>query len=536
MKKGLLYLFMFVMGTFAFTACSDDDDPNWQKLPEEISGENLDIQVNGVATSGTVTFKATGEDAAVLQLNGVIPGCDVVKIDVEMVEQSDGTFTFTGSQEVEGIEVRSEETVTPKKYMVDANGSVSITGKLKANLNITLELASLNGEKVYTGNTLKLSYSDRELAGKQVIMQVSNGQSATLSLQGIVPGEPAVSISDIALSADGYKCNFTGNATTTAGTQIAYKGTVLGDTLTLSLNATLSTAELGGINGTWDIFSSIEKENKKISHSPAYFDWVSSYISPDLGLQSTTMLSESVRLIASHLVAEVLHNVTFGKDGTVTAQYYPELSLSVDDPMKLINSLVGDEIEIPADRQWKTSPKNLAFWYVKDNLLYIIPDIPMILKQVAEDGNSLDFGGLDINALLKSLQTMTGEEIKELLSDFLTQYEIDFDISSLEPATIKQIVGWLSTGIPLKYEVKPNNLVVSVDQEMVKPFMEQLLLPMIPALNTVLKEMMETMYPGQGETMYMLMAAQFFGVMDLEELNDIWKNTSAFNLGLEFKN
>lgn len=103
MKKGLFYLLLLLAGSFAFTSCSDDDDPNWQKLPEEVTGENLDVRVNGAPAGGTVTFKAQSGEAAVLELKQIIPGCDVVEMNVEMAEQEDGSFNFSGSKEVEGV-------------------------------------------------------------------------------------------------------------------------------------------------------------------------------------------------------------------------------------------------------------------------------------------------------------------------------------------------------------------------------------------------------------------------------------------------
>ena len=61
MKKNLLYLFALICSVSLFTACSDDDDNSWQELPKgEIKKqENVDFQLNGTNTTGTVNFEAT---------------------------------------------------------------------------------------------------------------------------------------------------------------------------------------------------------------------------------------------------------------------------------------------------------------------------------------------------------------------------------------------------------------------------------------------------------------------------------------------
>lgn len=36
MKKNLFYLFALICSMSLFTACSDDDDENWKKVPNQI--------------------------------------------------------------------------------------------------------------------------------------------------------------------------------------------------------------------------------------------------------------------------------------------------------------------------------------------------------------------------------------------------------------------------------------------------------------------------------------------------------------------
>ena len=47
MKKNLFYLFALICSMSLFTACSDDDDENWKKVPNQIiTAENLELETN----------------------------------------------------------------------------------------------------------------------------------------------------------------------------------------------------------------------------------------------------------------------------------------------------------------------------------------------------------------------------------------------------------------------------------------------------------------------------------------------------------
>lgn len=528
MKKGLLYLFMLVMSAVSFTSCSDDD-PNWQKLPEEIKTENLNLIVNGSSTSGTVTLDVKNETAAVLNLQNIIPGIESVAIDVDLAEKEDGSFDFQGEKQVTGIQVRNN--ITPA-YTVKVQGNVTTKGEMKATLTIDLNAASISGS-VYADSTLKLTYSGEALAGKHVVFTTTDGQTASLTLTGIIPGDPQAVIPNITLTVDGFRCNFSGEATTAENTLIKYEGSVLGDTLTLKLNATLSAAAQGGLNGTWKLCNDIvwDENLENVTLSPFNLKWTASYYNPAFGssVNPASYISKMANVMVSHILADVLHEVTFEADGNIKAQYFSTEIFSDTNMMNIVMGLMGDEIIIPEGRVWQNSPKNLAFWYTKNDKLYIIPDISMILQQVAKDGVQVDLGGLDINNLLSGLQTMTGEEIKELLTNLLAQYEIPLDLSAVSASTIKEMAGWLVTGIPLNYKVTADGVRISVDKEMVAPFMS-VLLSYLPAIDTMLEEMASQ--PG-GELISML--PMMTGVMKLAEISNVWQTTGLFDLGLEFR-
>lgn len=99
MKKSLFYLFALICSMGVFTGCSEDDQPNWQKLPSEtISAENLELTLNEKKMSdATVSLAVKDAQSGVLTLTKAIRGWDEVQVDVTLAEQADGSFKFQGS-------------------------------------------------------------------------------------------------------------------------------------------------------------------------------------------------------------------------------------------------------------------------------------------------------------------------------------------------------------------------------------------------------------------------------------------------------
>lgn len=93
MKKNLLYLFALICSVSLFTACSDDDDNSWQELPKgEIKAENVDFQLNGTNTTGTVNFEATSLQSATVGFKNVVDGYSDITVDVTMEKQGGWFF------------------------------------------------------------------------------------------------------------------------------------------------------------------------------------------------------------------------------------------------------------------------------------------------------------------------------------------------------------------------------------------------------------------------------------------------------------
>lgn len=122
-----------------FSACSDDEDEKWQKLPTtpiEIDGSNATMTVNGVtSTTGQVTFKAESESRATLTLTDAVGGYPNLEIPVEMTLAADGSsYTFTGSTTVNTAPQVRSVSADPALLTVDAGGTISVDGKFSLDL------------------------------------------------------------------------------------------------------------------------------------------------------------------------------------------------------------------------------------------------------------------------------------------------------------------------------------------------------------------------------------------------------------------
>ena len=129
MKKNLFYLFALICSMSLFTACSDDDDENWKKVPSQIiTAENLELETN-IPTSSDASVKLAMTDAqnGILTLNKVVRGADEIEINVTVVEQTDGTFKFQGEKSV--TPATKAAWVLLSSTNVKVSGTITLEGK-----------------------------------------------------------------------------------------------------------------------------------------------------------------------------------------------------------------------------------------------------------------------------------------------------------------------------------------------------------------------------------------------------------------------
>lgn len=235
-------------------------------------------------------------------------------------------------------------------------------------------------------NTLTLTYSGREFIGKDVTFKQVNGNTANITLHGILPGETATVLENIPISADGNGYSFSGSSTGNNGTAFSYHGKVETGKMTLALTDVKVASNQLTSNAKWHpVQTAVTTETDPIKGEYTCYHYAFHLVTDNLILGQAAPQLEA---ILGNLITWFINEVTFNPDGNITARYatMPE------------GKAIGDLINIPPDRkdsEWLSSPINLASYYVKDDSeLYIIPNIDMILYQIEQNKTKAD-GGLD---------------------------------------------------------------------------------------------------------------------------------------------
>ncbi|MDE5650217.1 MAG: DUF4925 domain-containing protein, partial [Duncaniella sp.] len=101
------------------------------------------------------------------------------------------------------------------------------------------------------------------------------------------------------------------------------------------------------------------------------------------------------------------------------------------------------------------------------------------------------------------------------------------DLSDVNPETIRTILTWLQTGVPLKYSVDGDYLSLYIDKEMADPFMV-IIFKFLPVLQNMMDEM-------AAENPMMSMMYGLLGIEKFSDLQTIWEsNTDEFKIALNF--
>ncbi|WP_459190133.1 DUF4925 domain-containing protein [Parabacteroides sp. APC149_11_2_Y6] len=516
MRKSVLYFCTLICSMCILTtSCSKDDngkqtddDTSWQILPEgDIATENVDLNLDGMSSTGEISFKALSSDKAQIELKNVIKGYSEVAIDLTMEKQADNSFNFSGKKLMDTAPDLTKVDAGKTTFLtVEVSGNITQEGKMTITVK-TAGIANYAGD--YNNDKLILNYSEAVLLGKTVTISADDSNMSFI-LKGVIPGESETIISGVQFDEKGA---FSGETKTTEGTSIKYAGSLSIETsvLTLDLSVTLSETALGKLNGVWSLLDKVDTDEymTEIKSSPFFLRWPAITVVEETGTDGEQMARVG-SVIVSHILAEVLSQVTFHTDGNITAQYYPKLPFNGDNAMEWI---VGNAFNIeinPSHTEWNTSPKNLAFWYTKNNKLYVMPNIEMIMKQTSQDNGN---GGASVGGM---------EDILSLVS------KLGLDTSKLDPALIEQVIQWFTTGIPLNYRTVDGRLEIYVDKEMVEPFMP-ILFTMLPQLQAKLDEMAV-------ENPMIGYLPIFLAINKLTDIETIWKNnTKLFELGIAFK-
>lgn len=398
-------------------------------------------------------------------------------------------------------------------------------------------------------STLDLTYSGEKLIGKTVSFQTEDSKKGTLTLNDIIPGEKETSFR-INLSEQEDNYTFSGETVSGAGATVKYAGSITPKTMKLDLNVTMpqnqwiKTYQMSELtrgrgkdvirNQTTGEYEWGESDNQILT-AALYTDMDLEMVKEAGSLYAT--VSVIIKGMGGYLLPQLLKSVTLESDGNITAEYTSdELQLGeqkfseidMDNPasqqqvinfimMKLMfNTLSADDITAATQgRNYADSPRGLAFWYLKNDLLYVKLNLPSIISLAMQgQGQTVDahlIAGI-ADAILKSnpflLKTLLGVVSESLDNSLLSM------IANMDHQSFQMFFSWIKEGIPMQIEKENGHTHIYLNREALSP-----LIAFIPHL----QPMMEGI-PNFGPMLY----NSYLG-----PLYDNWSIITQLDLGLD---
>ena len=398
-------------------------------------------------------------------------------------------------------------------------------------------------------STLDLTYSGEKLIGKTVSFQTEDSKKGTLTLNDIIPGEKETSfLINLSEQEDNY--TFSGETVSCAGATVKYAGSITPKTMKLDLNVTMpqnqwiKTYQMSELtrgrgkdvvrNQTTGEYEWGESDNQILT-AALYTDMDLEMVKEAGSLYAT--VSVIIKGMGGYLLPQLLKSVTLESDGNITAEYTSdELQLGeqkfseidMDNPasqqqvinfimMKLMfNTLSADDITAATQgRNYAESPRGLAFWYLKNDLLYVKLNLPGIISLAMQgQGQTVDahlIAGI-ADAILKSnpflLKTLLGIVSESLDNSLLSM------IANMDHQSFQMFFSWIKEGIPMQIEKENGHTHIYLNREALSP-----LIAFIPHLQPVMEGI-----PNFGPMLY----NSYLG-----PLYDNWSIITQLDLGLD---
>ena len=398
-------------------------------------------------------------------------------------------------------------------------------------------------------STLDLTYSGEKLIGKTVSFQTEDSKKGTLTLNDIIPGEKETSFR-INLSEQEDNYTFSGETVSGAGATVKYAGSITPKTMKLDLNVTMpqnqwmKTYQMSELtrgrgkdvvrNQTTGEYEWGESDNQILT-AALYTDMDLEMVKEAGSLYAT--VSVIIKGMGGYLLPQLLKSVTLESDGNITAEYTSdELQLGeqkfseidMDNPasqqqvinfimMKLMfNTLSADDITAATQgRNYADSPRGLAFWYLKNDLLYVKLNLPGIISLAMQgQGQTVDAHLIACitDAILKSnpflLKTLLGVVSESLDNSLLSM------IANMDHQSFQMFFSWMKEGIPMQIEKENGHTHIYLNREALSP-----LIAFIPHLQPVMEGI-----PNFGPMLY----NSYLG-----PLYDNWSIITQLDLGLD---
>ena len=248
-------------------------------------------------------------------------------------------------------------------------------------------------------------------------------------------------------------------------------------------------------------------------------------------------VSTLIKGMGGYLLPQLLRNINLESDGNITAEYTTDemqlgeqkfSEINMDDPesmqqvsmfimMKLMfNTLSAEDIAAATQgRAYAPSPRGLAHWYVKNDLLYVKLNLPAIISQAIQGQGKTGDGNLIAgiaDAILKAnpflLKTLLGAVNESLDNSLLSM------IANMDYQSFQMFFSWIKEGIPMHIEKVNGHTHIYLDRAALSP-----IIAFIPNLQPVMEGI-----PNFGPMLY----DSYLG-----PLYDNWSIITKLDLGLD---
>ena len=283
-----------------------------------------------------------------------------------------------------------------------------------------------------------MTYGETALTGKEVVFDATDGDNVSILLKDVIPGETETTLTGVQVANGGFS-----GSTKTNSSTIEYTGYRKDKVLTLNLKVTMNdpkgwakTYTLGEYTlGTLDV-DGTPMPNSVLTSS-LYSNWEveDAYYS--------TFFPAVLRTIGGLILPQVLQSVTLEADGNISAKYSSgSITFEPSWAMGLIFGGGAPGVDvlnklIPTDG-WQQSPKNLAYWFPKDDKLYLKLNVPAIISQAM--GSNAE----SLAPIISEILNGDAATVKKLIGTMLK-----VDMSSISDETFEMLLSWVNNGVPL---------------------------------------------------------------------------------------
>lgn len=385
------------------------------------------------------------------------------------------------------------------------------------------EIAIENGNAHFTVNGIDSKKGTVKVVAK-------SATEADVTLTGIVPGYNTVLVNATLEKGENSTYTFAGKAALTESPAIftlkstaqnpIYVVTVEGDInvegkVNAKVTTNLSENFRGTLANTWNINRIAPIVNDVPSTGVVWITWTFN----DAKYANATTLAMLAGSMMGGILSNYLDAVTFCPDGNITARYWEDednqeggnilekLSKYVpqkDEKGK--NMIYGND----HNDKWLESPAaNFAFWYVRDGMLYVVPNAAAFADE--GDDTNIDFGSLQ-------------EELQKLAA-------VGVDVNTLTAEVMKI----MKNGVALKYTQKDDALKIYVDKSQCDPFVKSFI-PALPLLDQMYEELKKSTDESDQQTVQMIqLVCTMMGIEKPSDFEGMWNATEIFQIELNFK-